>query len=265
MEKLDSAGLDYPVEQAAIWIVTDDATYDELGLLVEGSRFGTSIIGEETALRAMMLVDQAGLSIREHAIWSDHSRFIGTETDPQVAGWLNDQVATQAVEQATQVAQTATAQALITPTPEPVEVNQFAESATASSEFSPTDWSAMQAVGEPDTSACGNITSAWKPLTTTGVEWLLLTYEQAVIPSRIVIHQVYHPGAIIRVEVIDESENATVVYEAAPAILSQCPDPLEVEVTDVQTLVRSVRVTVDQTGHGGRDLIDAVQLVGMSW
>ena len=37
IDELNAKPVDYPVEQAAVWIVTDDASYDELGMLVGGS------------------------------------------------------------------------------------------------------------------------------------------------------------------------------------------------------------------------------------
>ena len=52
IDELNSAQVEYPVEQAAIWIVTDDASYDELGMLVKDSRFGTAVINENDAARA---------------------------------------------------------------------------------------------------------------------------------------------------------------------------------------------------------------------
>jgi hypothetical protein len=264
IDELNITQVDYPVEQAAIWIVTDDATFDELGMLVEGTRFGTSIINEEVALRAMMLVDQAGLNIREYAIWGDHSQLMVKVTDPELSAWLSDQVAMQAVEEATQAVETATQMAKATPTPEAEEISQYATGATASSQYTATDWSAMQAIGLPDVIQCENNPLAWKSLNTNVKEWLLLNYDQAVIPTKIVIHQAYHPGAVSLVEVIDEAGDATSVYEATPAMLSQCPYDLEIEVKNVDTLVRSVRVTVDQTNQEGKTLIDAVQLIGLS-
>jgi hypothetical protein len=264
IDELNITRVDYPVEQAAIWIVTDDATFDELGMLVEGSRFGTSIVNEEVALRAMMLLDQAGLNIREYAIWGEHSQLMVKVTDSDLSAWLSDQIATQVVEEATQAVQTATQMAKATPTPEAEEISQYATDATASSQYTTTDWSAMQAVGLPDAIQCENNPFAWKSLNTNGKDWLLLTYDQAVIPTKIVIHQTYHPGAVSLVEVVDEAGNATTVYEATPAMLSQCPYDLEIEVKNVDTLVGSVRVTVDQTNHEGKTLIDAVQLIGLS-
>jgi hypothetical protein len=111
IEKLNSAGVDFPVEQAAIWIVTDNATFDQLGMLVEGSRFGASVINEDDAARAMMLVDEAGIPIRGRAIWGDLSQLAGKVTDAAASTWLDNAAATQAVEASTQAVDQATIEA----------------------------------------------------------------------------------------------------------------------------------------------------------
>lgn len=150
------------------------------------------------------------------------------------------------------------------PTPGEGEISQFATGATASSQYSEPSWSAMQVVGAPDTAGCGDLSSAWASLYSSGKDWLLPTYDQPVIPTRIMIYQTYNPGAVSLVEVLDEVGNSIIVYEADPTILSQCPYMLEIEVRDVNTLVRSVRLTIDQSINNDWTEIDAVQLFGKS-
>jgi hypothetical protein len=290
IQQINIVQVDFPVEQAAVWIVTDNATFDELGMLVEGSRFGSSIITETQAVRAMQMVDQAGIPIRTRLIWGDRSQLIGKVTGSDLTAWLNDLVATQAVYDSTQaiqegtsVAQTATAETYaetqtaraVTPTPPagtqssqpdltPTggELVQYAASATASSEYSSPDWSASQAAGAPNTATCGDQPSAWASLHSGGVDWLSLTYDQAVIPTRIVIYETYHPGAVSRVEVLDENGSPITVYQADPSIVEQCPSELVIQVRDLKVPVRQVKLTIDQSNHNGWDEIDAVALFG---
>lgn len=285
IDKLNSVKVDYPIEQAAIWIVTDDASFDELGMLVEGSRFGTSIINENDAVRALMLLDEAGLPIRSYAIWGAREQFIGKVSEPDLTAWLGNQVATQVVEDATQtieeatvdvqvatqmvqvstqVAQEETQTAQANPTPTSSGIIQYATTATASSQYSYSQYSAMQAVGAPNTPKCGDQTTAWASLSSTGKDWLLLTYDQAVIPTKIVIFETFKPGAISQVEVLDQNGNSTTVYRATPTIVKQCPYTLEIDVEGVSVPVRSVRVTIDQSSHAGWNEIDAVQLIGVT-
>jgi hypothetical protein len=157
---------------------------------------------------------------------------------------------------------TQTAAAGITLVPGEGELSQFATGATASSQYSDPSWSAMQAAGSPDTGTCGDHSTAWASRSSSTRDWLLLTYDTPVIPSHIIIYQTYHPGAVSLVEVIDEMANMILVYQASPTIINQCPYNLEIEVKNVNTLVRSIRVTIDQSSHDGWIEIDAVQLVG---
>jgi hypothetical protein len=82
----------YDVQQAAVWIVTDDATYRDLGILVRQSSIGglgVRAITEDEAGRAMQLLDQAGLDITQTAIWQDRELIIaGIDDDPDLVDWL---------------------------------------------------------------------------------------------------------------------------------------------------------------------------------
>jgi hypothetical protein len=65
------AGASYEVEQAAIWIVTDDANYNGLGILTSSLFFRARVIQEQEAASAMMLLDKAGLDVSSRSIWRD--------------------------------------------------------------------------------------------------------------------------------------------------------------------------------------------------
>jgi WD40 repeat protein len=98
MPILEQAGVIYDVEQAAIWIVTDNADLEELGTLVRtslGNPFGSRVIGYDDAAYAMQLVDEAGINIRRRAIWSDRYDIAAGVEDPLLAEWI-DQRASQA-------------------------------------------------------------------------------------------------------------------------------------------------------------------------
>jgi len=92
MTELENAGLGYIVEQAAIWIVTDDASYADLGTLVGGFGFGSRLILETDAARAMKVVDEAGIDIARKAIWADRDQILAGIDEPELATWLQDRV-----------------------------------------------------------------------------------------------------------------------------------------------------------------------------
>lgn len=80
-------------------------------------------------------------------------------------------------------------------------LHQWAQGATASSEYEEERWSARQATGRPDAEAGGDRATAWASKEADGtVEWLELEYALELRPRRIRIHETYNPGAVVKVE-----------------------------------------------------------------
>jgi hypothetical protein len=81
----------YPVIQAAIWILTDDANYDALGVLVRrvGSETRTTrvIRGEEAGL-ALRMMAGAGVNVTKRSIWRDRRRIASGVKEENLARWL---------------------------------------------------------------------------------------------------------------------------------------------------------------------------------
>jgi hypothetical protein len=77
---------EYDVQQAAIWIITDNATHADLGTLtfVGGGR----VIGYDDTARAMMIVDRAGIDITSKAIWRDRADVRASSGDAEFRRWL---------------------------------------------------------------------------------------------------------------------------------------------------------------------------------
>ena len=84
------------VRQAAVWIVTDNADYDDLGILV--SHYGpvhvpgggTRVIRENDTARAMRICMEAGVDIKARAIWNDRQRVLNGITDDGLRQWLTN-------------------------------------------------------------------------------------------------------------------------------------------------------------------------------
>ncbi len=92
MPVLDKAQVTYGVRQAAVWIVTDDASYSDLGRLV--SRFswmptgGVQIIKQYEAAQAMKICDEAGIDITQKAVWQDRATILEGLEDAELKTWL---------------------------------------------------------------------------------------------------------------------------------------------------------------------------------
>jgi hypothetical protein len=142
-------------------------------------------------------------------------------------------------------------------------IRQWAADATATSEFSPNGWSAMQATGAPDTTECGDFDTAWASLASNTVETLTLTYETPVFPTRVDIYQTYNPGSITSIELIpaDGSEPIVVPDSADPG--TDCPGVfrLTIDMDDLPA-INGIAITVDQREIGNWNEIDAVMLIG---
>lgn len=94
MPVLRQANVSFAVRQAAVWIVTDNADYDDLGSLVSRTQFqifgGTRIIQEYEAAKAMKICKEVGIDITKKAIWQDRNRIIKGLTNKELKEWLQE-------------------------------------------------------------------------------------------------------------------------------------------------------------------------------
>ena len=92
MPVLGRAGVGYATRQAAVWIVTDDASYSDLGILVSRPQFqpfgGTRTINEEETARAMQICDEAGIDVTRKRIWGARKQILQGLKDGKLKKWL---------------------------------------------------------------------------------------------------------------------------------------------------------------------------------
>jgi hypothetical protein len=90
MREVENSTVDFPTKQAAVWIVTDNASYADLGALRKSfggittslGPSGPRLIGEKEALAAMELCEKAGIDLRKKAIWKDREALLkSTQSD----------------------------------------------------------------------------------------------------------------------------------------------------------------------------------------
>jgi hypothetical protein len=141
-------------------------------------------------------------------------------------------------------------------------LNQWAISATASSEYGSDAWSAQQATGAPDTTQYGDFVTAWAPSgQDIGAAWLELTYETPVIPAEVVIWETSGNGFVTRVQAWDEASGAWVTLwegeDGSPEfVVGFSPD-----LTPVTFATQRLRMDID-TDMPGWNEVDAVALIG---
>jgi hypothetical protein len=97
MAVLGRKNVSYHTKQAAVWIVTDDADYNDLDSLrtvsrytprIPGVPYGTRSINEPEAAEAMRLCDEAGIDIKTKAIWRDCIKILAGLEAGELKNWL---------------------------------------------------------------------------------------------------------------------------------------------------------------------------------
>ena len=146
---------------------------------------------------------------------------------------------------------------------------QWAVSAEASSTYSDhtgkEPWSAEQMTGKPDVETYGDNGNAWTSKEADkGVEWVKLTFAKSVNANEVRIRQTENPGAIIKIELIDDKGKSHTVWEGI--------DKTKYEENKIQYFIakfdkteyktKIVKITLATNSVPGWNEIDAVQLVG---
>lgn len=125
------------------------------------------------------------------------------------------------------------------------------------------NWGHEQAAGSPDTTAAGDISSAWASKAPDGgEEWIKLDYDRFVELDKVSVVESHNPGAISKVVAVLSDGNEAVIWEGQ--MDSSTQDELvasDFPVTE-DLRARSVKVYMDTARVPGWNEIDAVQLVG---
>lgn len=160
------------------------------------------------------------------------------------------------------------------PTPEqlqalpPVRRFRFELSNIASSEYRTSgDYSASRATGAPDVTRSGDSLKAWASrLADSGPEWLERTYSNAVVATAVRVRQVFNPGAIQRIELLEAAGSSSTVFSGVDTNLYPSGQIAWFVVNFAPTAqpVKRVRLSLDSARVKGWNEIDAVQLVAAS-
>ena len=147
---------------------------------------------------------------------------------------------------------------------------QWASDAEASSAYGSASgknqsWSPEQMIGEPDVNAYGDNGKGWATKDSDkGIEWVKLTFPKAVYAEEIRIRQNFNPGAVIKIELIDEKGKSHVVWNGTDKTKYKDKSIqyfiAKFEKTDYKT--KTVKITLSTNLVKGWNEIDAVQLIG---
>lgn len=139
-------------------------------------------------------------------------------------------------------------------------LSQWASKARASSQYSSSGWSAQQAIRQPNTSQCGDNSTAWAPESRgSGPEWLELIFDTPVYVTKLRVYETYNSGCIYKVEFVDVYEEKHAVWQGKDT--TTCPGWFEIKLAQTRYLVESV---IFHTQIEGYEEIDAVELTRIS-
>lgn len=147
---------------------------------------------------------------------------------------------------------------------------QWVKSAEVSSTFAPEDeneapWSSSKLIGKPDVEEYGDNGNAWASSgSDRGIEWVKLTFPKAVFASEVRIRQTFNPGAIIKIELIDDKGKSNTIWEGVDKI-KYSPNTIKYFTASFKKTgykTKTVKITLATNSVKGYNEIDAVQLVG---
>ena len=147
---------------------------------------------------------------------------------------------------------------------------QWANSAEASSTFGDSQgtagYAAWQATGAPNVPRYADHSNAWATRNgdTKQPEWLRLTFEKPVYATALRIRQTAAPGAISKLELIDQAGGVHVIWESndTTAYPKNTIGWLQQQFEPTPYLVTGARITLVTDRVWGWNEIDAVQLAG---
>jgi hypothetical protein len=123
----------------------------------------------------------------------------------------------------------------------------------------------MQATGIPNVNRHSDDSSSWATKEAdAGIEWIELDYAKPVNATEVRIRQTYNPGAIIKVELFDESGAAHNIWQG-PDMTDYPANEISwlnipIEKTEYKT--QKLKITLATNAVDGWNEIDAVQLIG---
>ena len=88
MPVLNKAGVGIKIRQAAVWIITDNADYADLGTLISNN---SRAIGPEETTQAMRICSKANINIKSKRIWKDRQTILQLLSDGDLKRWLASQ------------------------------------------------------------------------------------------------------------------------------------------------------------------------------
>jgi hypothetical protein len=123
-------------------------------------------------------------------------------------------------------------------------------------------YQASQVTGAPNAETISDSPRSWCPATTnSGSEWLLLTYDAAVVPTSIVVHENSVIGAVVRITHCPTWGPETTLWEGTDSPIETSKGAVSTMPATARIKTNRIKVYFDTTNTTGWIEIDAVGLV----
>lgn len=141
---------------------------------------------------------------------------------------------------------------------------QWAITASASSEYGSGDWSAKQMLGQPDFYPnYGDSPLAWASADrNNGLQWVELGFAEAVYVDSVEIYEIFNPGAIVKIELLDTIGGSHLIWEGTGGPAGSTARVFSAKNGIVTVPCNGVRITLDTDSVSGWNEIDAVSITG---
>jgi len=133
-----------------------------------------------------------------------------------------------------------------------------------SSEFSLSEGSAQQILGQPDTYPnYGNYSTAWSPSSESGSkEYIEVGFEKALLLTKLSVYETYNPGAIDTIYARDSDGYTHLLWGGTAAPAGTSARILEISVPMTSYLVDKIILHLKPELVPGKNEIDAVKMTG---
>jgi hypothetical protein len=124
-----------------------------------------------------------------------------------------------------------------------------------------TGWGVEQVTGAPNTAVPGDIGTAWASSSQDGQkEWLVLEYDQSIVPVAVVVHETYNPGAVVKVSHYPRWGREQVLWEGTDPTPSTASGGVSRLPVSAGVKTSRIKLYIDSPAVAGWNEIDAIGL-----
>lgn len=128
-----------------------------------------------------------------------------------------------------------------------------------SSEYSPLEYSAIQALHKPNVlPAGGDNPNAWRPKTENNQEFIMVSFDKPIKAKQVAIAESENPGAVSKVYAYDSEYNEYTLFELTPRAIPLDSRLLNLFFDDTPYEIYAIKVFIDGEAVPGYNAIDAI-------